>query len=270
MNEPAIHPASPAIAQEGRWPTFLVIGAARCGTTTVHGVLSEHPQIRMPSIKEPCFFTLRVLDVDLSTPDARKVWAGAVADEREYRALFADADTSNICAYGECSPVYLAIGETADSIARSIPDVRLIAILRDPVERAISHHAHNVGLGVEAHTNFAAALAADDAAGGWQYFRQGCYARMLSPYLWRFGSGQLLLVDYRRLFQEPEAAFARIWDHIGVDRIDLPETMPRILPTSPVQVSDEVRAALAHRYRKDTRSLIRDIGFAEAMEWTTA
>ena len=270
MSEVSIEPASPAVTQEGRWPTFIVIGAARSGTTTLHGVLSAHPQILMSSSKEPCFFALRVMNVDLSTPEAKKVWAGAVVDEAEYRALFADGEKSGVRARGECSPVYLPIGQTADSIARSITDVRLIAILRDPVERAISHHAHNVGLGVEAHTNFAAALAADDAAGGWQYFRQGCYARMLSPYLWRFGSGQLLLVDYRRLFQEPEAAFARIWDHIGVDRIDLPETMPRILPTSPVQVSDEVRAALAHRYRKDTRSLIRDIGFAEAMEWTTA
>lgn len=220
--------------------------------------------------KEPCFFALRVMNVDLSTPEAQKIWAGAVTNEEEYRALFANDGRIGIRAYGECSPVYLPISQTAYSIARSIPDARLIAVLRDPVDRAISHHAHNVGIGVEPNADFAEALAADDAMGGWQYFRQGCYAQMLAPYLWFFNPDQLLLIEYSQLYRDPSAMFSTIWNHIGVDPVELPESMPRILPTEPSEVGRDVREALAARYRQDTRNLIQDFGFLAAAEWITA
>lgn len=255
---------------EGRWPTFLVIGAARSGTTAIHMYLEAHPDIRIPTTKEPSFFTLRVLDVDMSTPESRVVWAGAIFDEAEYRACFADPPGRFARAYGECSPVYLPVEETAAAIHAVVPGAWLIAMLRDPVDRAVSHHAHNRSIGIEPHANFAEALAADDATGGWQYARQGLYAQQLSRYLELFDREQLLLVDHAELSADPKGTLARIFDHIGVEQLDPFPEIPRMLATSPDPVPGPVRAALAARLTHDTRRLIEELGFDPARAWSTA
>jgi hypothetical protein len=292
----------PAGDHQGRWPTFLVIGAARAGTTTVHGLLLQHPQVFVPRNKEPNFFALRAIGLDLDTVPAlhRVQWGHAVTDPARYRMLFvqppaeppaepppgrpSEADAPDAVelpagppapppeprALGECSPVYLAVPGTAAQIHGIIPEARLIAILRDPVARAISHHAHNLASGVEQETDFAAALAADEARGAHSnYFRQGFYASLLGPYLELFGSDRLLLLDQRELAADAPALMDRVFAHIGVNTgVPLHLSDPA-LPTTPAPVPDTVRADLAARYRPDTRRLADELGFESARAWSS-
>jgi hypothetical protein len=106
-------------------PNFLVIGAMKAGTTTIFKYLNQHPQVYMSLIKEPRFFSS---DIKFDT---------AITNYDDYLSLFKDVSTE--VAIGEASVDYLRSSVAAKRIRKDIPDVKLIAILRDPVDRAYSH-----------------------------------------------------------------------------------------------------------------------------------
>lgn len=259
---------------EGRWPTFLVIGAARAGTTALHGMLRQHPEVCLPVNKEPSFFAMRAAGIDLSVldPAARLKWGGAVSDEAGYRALFAcEAGERVVRAWGECSPVYMPVSGVAEAIRSAVPAVRLIAVLRDPVERAISHHAHNVRLGVETEADFVVACERDSEKGEHaEYIRQGLYAALLDPFLAAFGREALLLLDHRELSAAPEIALPKIFAHIGVDPWFRPVQSERVMVTEPAEVKKEFRAWMSEYFRADTARLISQYGFEGARLWSSA
>ncbi len=112
----------------GPLPDFLIIGAAKSGTTTLYKYLCLHPEIYMSNVKEPCFF-----DADMSW---HKGWDW-------YRSLFDGARNGQVC--GEASTNYTRFPQVPgvpEKISKFLPDVKLIYILRDPVERAYSHYVH--------------------------------------------------------------------------------------------------------------------------------
>lgn len=117
-----------------RMPDFLIIGAAKAGTTTLYHALTLHPQVFMPELKEPCFFS-----------DEEK-WSLGMG---WYRSLFQNASPDQVC--GEASTNYTRWPHSADAAAR-IADhcshVKLIYMLRHPVERAYSHYGHRMRKGV--------------------------------------------------------------------------------------------------------------------------
>jgi hypothetical protein len=121
-------------------PNFFILGAARCGTTSLHYYLAEHPDVSMSSIKEPNYFLFR------QTPagpvpciaDDRRLIAKSVAETDRYERLF----PVKAAAVGEASPLYLYTKETPALIRAAVPDARLIAIVREPVERAWSHFVY--------------------------------------------------------------------------------------------------------------------------------
>ena len=119
-------------------PNVLVIGAMKAGTTTIYQYLRQHPDIFMSPVKEPQFFSGRP-SCEWKGPDPR-VARGRSLDE--YQALFAGARGERM--RGEASPVYLCDPAAVESIHRHVPDVRLIAILRQPVDRAFDDAGHRV------------------------------------------------------------------------------------------------------------------------------
>ncbi len=112
-----------------RFPDFIIIGAAKCGTTSFHNYLNQHPQIYLCPKKETFFF------LDERVRQNHKPW-GAVTTGEEYLELFAAAREDNII--GEISTNYYAYPESAELIHRAIPNVKIIAILRNPCNRAFS------------------------------------------------------------------------------------------------------------------------------------
>lgn len=119
-------------------PDFLIVGAARSGTTSLYHYLKQHPQIFMPEDKEPWFFPF----ADVKDDEIFKRKSNIVTDFDEYTNLFKDARDSQVL--GEGSTIYLYLyKETIANIKRYHPDwknLKIVIIIRNPVERAFSHY----------------------------------------------------------------------------------------------------------------------------------
>jgi hypothetical protein len=116
-------------------PNFLIIGAAKSGTDAMYRCLRQHPEIYMCPVKEPRFFAFEGSRPYFSGPQEASFSARIVTTLADYLRLFAAVTTQR--AFGEASPVYLTFGEpVARRIRDYVPQVKLIAILRHPAERA--------------------------------------------------------------------------------------------------------------------------------------
>jgi hypothetical protein len=119
-------------------PNFIVIGAAKAGTTALYWYLAEHPAIYMSPVKETNYFAYGLDDEGRllwGNPEVHKFGVKTLA---EYEALFADA--AGAAAVGEASTMYLECPQAADRIRSLIPSARIICGLRDPVDRAYSDY----------------------------------------------------------------------------------------------------------------------------------
>src|SRR5690606_36811858 len=155
---------------------FIIVGAAKDGTTSLYYYLSQHPEVFLPEDKEPHFF-------------APAKWCGHPVPARErYESLFDGA--AGFKAVGEASTGYLYYRESPGMIHRLIPRCRIVAILRNPVDRAFSGWRHEVREGLETAT-FEEALAEEQKTvriirGGdfsFNYIRQGFVADLLAEYI---------------------------------------------------------------------------------------
>src|ERR1700678_3438546 len=151
-------------------PDFLVAGVPKSGTTALHAALARHPGLFLSPIKEPKFFLT-------DGPPPTKGGPGDVLTYREhvwqrdrYEALFDPAAAGAL--RGESTPLYLYDPAAMTRIKDLIPDVKLIVILRDPVERAHSNWTHLWSAGLEPIGDFLRACAEEDrrVAAGWSAF----------------------------------------------------------------------------------------------------
>ncbi|MFL6238327.1 MAG: sulfotransferase family protein [Actinomycetes bacterium] len=239
-----------------RWPDFLVIGAYKSGTTSVHHVLRAHPEVFVPERKEPNFFAF-VDDPDDQNP-ARE---GSVLTEADYRALFAAGGSAR--AVGEVSPEYMLNPSAAPSIARRIPTATLLAVLRNPVDRAFSDWVMYVREGQERET-FSTALQLQterrrDRLATGNYLAAGDYATQLEPYLRLFGSGQVHIWLYDDLAAQAEVVYAEMYAAIGVDP-SVP--LPAATTYNPGEVPSSPGARLAMSVRRRVRASRRPLPLA--------
>jgi hypothetical protein len=118
-------------------PNFLIIGAHKAGTSSLHRYLQQHPDIFMPALKEPRFFSYDPDGADVEpSPYAWGPRVHPVKTWSEYLELFTPATTEK--GIGEASPCYLNHPGCPERIKHALPDVRLIVSLRDPADRAYS------------------------------------------------------------------------------------------------------------------------------------
>jgi hypothetical protein len=201
-------------------PNFLVIGAYKSGTTSVHHYLRQHPQIYVPRLKEPSFFAFQD-GADADHPAA----ATAVTDMSEYRRLF--EGVRDEIAVGEVSPEYLANPGAPARIRACLPDVRLIAILRNPVERAYSDFLMYRRNGEEPFADFGRALDQQEdryrrrQSTGY-YVRTGFYAEQLARYFDLFPSTSIDVYLFEDLVRDPGAVMGEIFRSLGVEVLDVP------------------------------------------------
>lgn len=213
-------------------PTFLIIGAGKCGTTSLFLYLVRHPRIAEPLVKEINFFNRK--------------WARGPA---WYFAHFARADAvAPGTITGDATPGYMFDSGVPDRVASVLPDVKLIALLRNPIARAISHHYHDVTHGVRAPRELTDSLVAEgmglhpqltnrliselglgkpsiNPAPGerWPpfYIRGGFYADNLSRWFEVFDRRQMLILKSEDLFASPRDVYARTLDFLGLEFFDL-------------------------------------------------
>jgi hypothetical protein len=206
----------------GRLPDFLLLGAPKCGTSALHAALARHPALWLSDPKEPKYF----LTADAPPPTSGggpgdvSTWAEHVWRRGDYAALFAGAPDGARC--GESTVFYLYDTTAQRRIRDLLPHARLVAVLRDPVERAHSNWAHLRGAGLEPEGDFLRALAREEgrAAAGWAHFwhyaAQGRYGEQLAHLYGLFGHDQVLLLRYRELRDAPADTLDRVCRFLGV------------------------------------------------------
>jgi hypothetical protein len=214
-------------------PDFLVIGAMRAGTTALYRFLMQHPQIYLSPIKEPKFFALENHPLDFRGPGDRvRMRRDARVSRDSYAALFRDAPAAS--AVGEASTLYLYSDTAPLAIRRLRPDVRLIAVLRHPVDRAYSAYLHMVKKGWEPLRDFRAALLAEDerlrehwAPDTWPYRHMGFYAAQLARYVSLFDREQVRVYLYEDLCARPVPVLQDMFRFLGVDAGFVPDVSLR-------------------------------------------
>jgi hypothetical protein len=195
----------------GRLPNFLGIGAQKCGTTTLHRLLEKHPQIFLPKCKEVHFFDLKFeKGID---------W---------YKENFKRANTKSIC--GEITPYYLFHPDAPERIKSITPDAKLIILLRDPIDRAISQYYHSKERGFE-WLDIASALYAEkeriqgNSKGSLQkhsYTSRSKYINQLIKYEERFKQEQILICKSEEFFNEMEETWNHIQDFLDLEHVEIP------------------------------------------------
>ena len=202
-------------------PNFLVIGAAKCGTTSLYHYLGQHPEVFMSPVKEPRFFALEGHPLDFRGPGDERYRIGTATTLDAYRQLFEGVEDE--LAIGEASVLYQHHPNAAEAIARHIPDVKLIAVLRNPVDRAYSGFMVKLRDSIEPLDDFEQALQAESQriADGWYYtwhYRdQGFYHRNLSRYFERFDRSRIRVYLYEDFNRDPEGTLTDVFRFLGVD-----------------------------------------------------
>jgi hypothetical protein len=242
-----------------RLPDFIIGGAPRSGTTWLYALLDRHPAVHMakPVTPEPKFFLVDDLY--------------AKGLDHYARTWFEGVDDTLLA--GEKSTDYLESAAAADRIARDLPRVKLIFILREPVDRAYSNYLWTKMNGLE-HEPFATALALEAQrerelparlrfARPYSYFSRGLYADLLKPYVDRFERGQLLVVRFEDIVDRPEWLAARVHQFLDIDErpddaLHLGVINPSTKDDAPL--GEHVRLELRSRYEEPNRRLAALLG----------
>ena len=202
-------------------PDFLVAGVPKAGTTALHAALSRHPSLYMSPIKEPKFFLTDGPPPARGGPGDALTYREHIWQRDKYEALFDAAPPGAL--RGESTPLYLYDRVAMRRIKDLIPAVKLIMVVRDPVERAHSNWTHLWSAGLEPSGDFIRACAEEErriAAGWasfWHYTGLGKYGEQLDHAFSLFPREQVLVVRYRRLVDEPAATLDRICAFLGVE-----------------------------------------------------
>lgn len=210
-------------------PDFLIIGAAKAGTTSLYYYLKEHPQIFMSGFKEPNFFSFDgAKDSHLGDQAYKQIRSRAVTDFTAYQALF--EQTSSAIAVGEASTYYLHFETAAARIRRHIPHVKMICILRDPAERAYSAFLMRKRENEEPCRDLLQAIQDKDTRirNGWdEYIKPGFYWQHLSRFLEKFSPAQLKIYLYEELNFETLRVVRELYRFLGVDESFVPNISAR-------------------------------------------
>jgi hypothetical protein len=235
-------------------PTMLVIGAMKCGTSALHHYLSLHPDVSMAREKEVNFF----FGPDEPPHDDPATWWRTGLWHRGLE-WYADRFAEGYAVRGESSPGYTdpAHPEVAGRVARVLPDVRLVMLVRDPVERAVSQWAHHVRDGDETRPVEEALL--DPAS---QYLERSRYFASMRPFLSRFRREQLLVVVQERLLADRRAELSRVFAHVGADpAFWTTELEPRVhVGDTPPETPAGLREAFLDRVGDDVARLRELLG----------
>ncbi|NES04237.1 MAG: sulfotransferase domain-containing protein [Okeania sp. SIO2F4] len=219
-------------------PNFLLIGAAKAGTTSLTNYLKQHPEIFICPKREPNFFGF-VGEYCHSDGEAdqggkeryeflRKL---SIDDIQAYHSQFEKVKDEK--AIGEASPLYLYNSRTPQRIYEYRSDIKIIAILRNPVDRAFSHFVYSRARGKETLSNFFDAIKEEEIEvkniwyGSRHYVRLGFYYSQLEPYFQLFKPSQIRIYLYKDLADNSSKVMQNIFQFLEVDDSFLVNTSVR-------------------------------------------
>jgi hypothetical protein len=249
-------------------PDFLIIGAQRCGTTSLYRYLAKHPCVAPSFTKEVHFF-----DNDF------------VRGEGWYRAHFPTALSAYYsqrirrCPFvtGEASPYYIYHPHAAKRVAAAIPKVKLVALLRNPVDRAYSHYHHEVRGKAETLTFEEAIeretdrlspdierMSHDEHYMGYNhnhfsYLSRGIYVDQLKTWLQFFAPEQMLILRSEDFYRQPAEILGRVLDFLRLPGWE-PRNYKRHNPGRYPRMDTETRRRLAEYFKPYNRELYNLLG----------
>jgi hypothetical protein len=265
------HPLARITSRARLLPSFLICGGQRCGTTSLYRALAQHPAVLETVRDEGTSY----FDTNYHRgPD----WYRAHFPLRRHAERVLEQH-GVLGQTFESSPYYLYHPHAAPRIARDLPGVRLIVLVRDPVERAYSQHAYEVAQGFEMEADFARALeleparlrghykrlGADPRAGSFAhrhhaYRSRGEYAAALEAMAHQVGREQMLVLESEEFFSDPKAVYDRVQDFLSLPHLGYPDfEVHNAVPHSQA-MPDEIRAALRKHYEPHDAALTAWLG----------
>lgn len=203
--------ASVTVQSAKRTPTFLIIGVQKSGTTSIYNYLKQHPQVYMSPVKETGFFER---DWEHEPADVQRRKKNGIVTWNQYQALF-DQATNEHTALGEASPNYMFhYRSAAEQIQRRVPNAKLIAILRNPVQRACSDYLMNMRDAIGKQTPLAEQVR---SRGNSSYvLLKGKYYEPLKHFINVFGRNQVDVFLYDDLREDSQGLMRAMYQSIGV------------------------------------------------------
>jgi hypothetical protein len=213
-------------------PNFFIIGAAKSGTTALYRYLQQHPEVYLPTVKEPRFFAYDPGDrTAYAGPNANRLIDGIIRDQARYEALYSAVTFEK--AIGDVSPAYMPSAIAARRISEAVPHARIVAILRNPVDRAYSHFIDNVQSGWEPVHDFERVLELRQQREEerwwrkWDYVGNGFYGEQLGRYFAVFPRDRIRVYLYEDLERGPRQLMRDLHGFLGVDPSEEPDVSTR-------------------------------------------
>lgn len=257
-------------------PDFLIIGAQRAGTTSLYRYLTRHPAVLPVVLTKGVHYFDAAFDKGLS-------WYQAHFPLSAHARLLAHRLGVRIRT-GEASPYYVFHPLVAERVAEVLPDVRLILLLRDPVERAYSHYQHEVSRGFE-HLPLAEALEAEEgrlagerermiADPAYQsfayqhhsYVSRGMYLEQILRWHELFPRNQLLILISEEFFADPTGTMERVLAFLDLPPWHVPG-FPRYNAGRYPPMEDAIRRHLERVFRRPNEDLARYLG--RSLPWSS-
>ena len=251
-------------------PDFIIIGTQKAGTTSLHAYLSQHPQFLKPYEKEVHFFD-GGLDPAIDNYEKGQAW---------YRAHFPFRRKRGASRVFEASPLYIFNPLVPGRMFDLLPQVKIIAMLRNPTDRAISHYFHEKQRGyellpimealLEEERRLEAAIQGKDYKNynfiHHAYKSRGHYGEQLERYFKFFSRQQVLILSSEEFFRDQNNVLSQVTDFIGADsNFRVKDSRPRNVAKNKQQVSPDIYEYLNNYFKPRNEALYELLG--KELDW---
>lgn len=201
-------------------PNFVIIGAPKSGTTSIFYYLKQHPEVYLPVRKELHYFSYADLETQVAGPGDRDVLNNLCSDWETYRRHYNAVDGQK--AIGEVSPSYLYFSHVAEKIKKELGDVKIVAVLRNPIKKAFSQYSH-LKRDCREVLSFYEALHAERVRAHqgwgdfWRYTESSLYTDRLMYYFHVFGREKVKVYLFDDFVLDSEGLMKDLFSFLGVD-----------------------------------------------------
>ncbi len=239
-------------AKKRKLPDFIIIGAHRSGTTSLYEYLIQHEHI-LPALRKEVNFWSNYYRFGLTW------YRGNFPLESECRGKIT----------GEASVSYMRYAALASDIRRDVPGVKIIAILRNPVDRTFAHYNGMANHLKTENRSLEQALREEDRVHSppphLQYKKQSIYADLLAPYFEEFERKNILILDFNELSASPEKTLKRTCNFLGISQRGKYDLAPRNHLAYPQKLPNHIRAELERFFRPHNERLFDLVG--QRFDW---
>lgn len=265
---------------------FIVVGAPKCGTTSLHHYLKQNPKIFLTEQKELHFFSAEMRLSNIGGPGDKEALASVVQTTEEYDAHFAECRAWQIA--GDISPSYFHFGKMcAKKIHKWVPNVKIIVILRNPIEKTYSQYMHQVQHGMEI-LGFRQALAKESNRQNlgwrdmWMYTGSTFYTQNLQDYIDVFGAENVHVIFFEDFVNYTKQVLDDICYFIGVEpcewdvslrlnksRAPISRLFQRFIMKPPTFINNPIRLIFGKKCVSKVRKLLQEYNTKQKPEIKT-